>query len=153
VYYENLKLDENNNPISVDVVCEKCGCIKTYYNIEEIFYWNPGNLKYRMLATKTNDILKCPCGNIHHGETSRFTEGYILCDKRWFETIEKSRNQAKSNLNSSSSQSQVQCPYCHSTNVKKISTTTKVGSIGLFGIFGIGKATKQWHCNNCKSDF
>lgn len=47
----------------------------------------------------------------------------------------------------------VECPYCHSTNTTKISTSSKVGKIALFGIFSIGKVTKQWHCNNCKSDF
>ena len=47
----------------------------------------------------------------------------------------------------------IQCPYCHSTNVKKISTTSKIGSVALFGIFAAGKVAKEWHCNNCKSDF
>ncbi len=47
----------------------------------------------------------------------------------------------------------VECPYCHSTNTKKISTASKVGSVATFGIFSIGKVTKQWHCNNCKSNF
>lgn len=47
----------------------------------------------------------------------------------------------------------IECPYCHSTNTKKISTSSKVSKVALFGIFSIGKVTKQWHCNNCKSDF
>ena len=47
----------------------------------------------------------------------------------------------------------VECPYCHSTNTKKISGMSKAGSVALWGIFSIGKVTKQWHCNNCKSDF
>ncbi len=47
----------------------------------------------------------------------------------------------------------VECPYCHATNVKKISGMSKAGSIALFGIFAAGKAGKQWHCNNCHSDF
>lgn len=47
----------------------------------------------------------------------------------------------------------VECPYCHSTNTKKISTSSKVSRVALFGIFSMGKVTKQWHCNNCKSDF
>lgn len=47
----------------------------------------------------------------------------------------------------------VECPYCHSTNTKKISGVSKAGKIAAFGIFSIGKVTKQWHCNNCKSDF
>lgn len=47
----------------------------------------------------------------------------------------------------------VECPYCHSTNTKKISTASKVGSVALFGIFAAGKVAKEWHCNDCKSDF
>ena len=47
----------------------------------------------------------------------------------------------------------VECPYCHSTNTKKISGLSKVGSVALFGIFALGKTSKQWHCNNCNSDF
>lgn len=46
-----------------------------------------------------------------------------------------------------------QCPYCKSYNTKKISTTSKVGSVALFGIFAAGKVAKEWHCNTCKSDF
>ena len=45
------------------------------------------------------------------------------------------------------------CPYCKSTNTKKISSFSKAKSVALFGMFAIGKTTKQWHCNNCKSDF
>lgn len=48
---------------------------------------------------------------------------------------------------------QVECPYCHSTNTKKISGMSKAGSVALFGIFALGKTSKQWHCNECKSDF
>lgn len=47
----------------------------------------------------------------------------------------------------------VRCPYCNSENTKKISTLSKTASVATFGIFGLSKASKQWHCNNCKSDF
>lgn len=47
---------------------------------------------------------------------------------------------------------QVSCPYCHSTNVKKISTTSKVISAGFLGL-GSRKLGKEWHCNHCKSNF
>jgi len=47
----------------------------------------------------------------------------------------------------------VTCPYCQSTDCKKISGLSKAGSVALWGIFALGKTTKQWHCNNCKSDF
>lgn len=46
----------------------------------------------------------------------------------------------------------IKCPYCHSTNTKKISTMSKAGSVALFGIFS-QKVKKQWHCNGCGSDF
>lgn len=47
----------------------------------------------------------------------------------------------------------ITCPYCHSTDCKKISSLSKAGSVALWGIFALGKTTKQWHCNSCKSDF
>lgn len=49
-------------------------------------------------------------------------------------------------------QSQVRCPFCNSVNVNKISGTKKAMSIIGFGILS-NKIGKQWHCNNCKSDF
>lgn len=47
----------------------------------------------------------------------------------------------------------ITCPYCQSANCKKISGLSKAVSVGLWGIFALGKTTKQWHCNNCGSDF
>lgn len=47
----------------------------------------------------------------------------------------------------------ITCPYCKSTDCKKISGLSKVGSVALWGIFALGKTTKQFHCNSCKADF
>lgn len=47
----------------------------------------------------------------------------------------------------------VKCPYCQSTNVKKISKSSKLAHGITFGIFATSKLVHQWHCNNCKSDF
>ena len=46
----------------------------------------------------------------------------------------------------------VECPYCHSANVKKISTTSRMISTWLVGLAS-KKIGKQWHCNQCGSDF
>lgn len=46
----------------------------------------------------------------------------------------------------------VVCPYCKSTNTEKISTVNRAVSVSLVGAAS-GKLGKQWHCNNCKSDF
>lgn len=40
------------------------------------------------------------------------------------------------------------CPTCQSTNLRKISATSKVTNTVLFGIFGT-KRHKTFHCNNC----
>ncbi len=47
----------------------------------------------------------------------------------------------------------VECPYCHSKNTRKISGASKAGNVALFGVFAAGKVSKQWHCNQCNSDF
>lgn len=47
----------------------------------------------------------------------------------------------------------VECPYCHSTNTKKITNTSKAVHTAMFGIFSMGRNSKQWHCNKCNSDF
>lgn len=47
----------------------------------------------------------------------------------------------------------IRCPYCNSYKVQKISTMSKIGSVALFGVFAVGKVAKEWHCNDCKSDF
>lgn len=47
----------------------------------------------------------------------------------------------------------IECPYCHSTNTKKISTSSKVAHTVLWGIFSLSRNSKQWHCNNCNSNF
>lgn len=46
----------------------------------------------------------------------------------------------------------IYCPYCKSDNTVKIDTISRMGSIFIAGAAS-GKIGKQWHCNNCKSDF
>ena len=38
---------------------------------------------------------------------------------------------------------QVECPYCKSNNVRRISGLSKAGAVAFFGIFGLGKASKE----------
>ena len=69
-------------------------------------------------------------------------------------------SQFKANLKQQESSKKVEednntphCPYCNSTNIKKITTGSKVAHTALFGIFSMSRNSKQWHCNKCKSDF
>lgn len=43
----------------------------------------------------------------------------------------------------------ISCPVCHSSNVKRISTTNRAISIGAAGLAS-GKIGKQYKCKNCK---
>ena len=44
------------------------------------------------------------------------------------------------------------CPTCGSTNIQKISASSKAGSVFLFGLMS-QKVKHQWHCNNCKYEW
>lgn len=58
----------------------------------------------------------------------------------------------KTNEQFKQEQNQVHCPYCRSTNLKRITTTAKVLNIAMFGLLG-NKRKYQWHCNSCNTDF
>ncbi len=46
------------------------------------------------------------------------------------------------------------CPICGSTNVNKISVTTRAVKTAAFGVYGvIDDAGKTWKCGNCGSKF
>lgn len=46
----------------------------------------------------------------------------------------------------------ITCPYCTSTNTKKLDFIDRGLSFYILG-FASKKIGKQWHCNNCGSDF
>lgn len=46
----------------------------------------------------------------------------------------------------------ITCPYCNSTNCTKISGLNRAVSIGFWGLMS-KKIGKQWHCDECGSDF
>lgn len=44
------------------------------------------------------------------------------------------------------------CPFCNSTNLKKIGAGSRLLSVGTLGLAG-AKMGKTYHCNNCKANF
>lgn len=44
------------------------------------------------------------------------------------------------------------CPTCSSTDIKKISGLSKAGSVAMWGLLS-RRVHKQWHCNNCGSEW
>ena len=94
----------------------------------------------------SKDTLRCPkCGGYYDKR-----DGFTICIKCGVELIpEKEFNGLPVYA---SNKTQVKCPYCNSLNVKKIKTLNRMMSTGLFGL-GSSKIGKQWHCNDCESDF
>lgn len=62
-------------------------------------------------------------------------------------------NSVSSAFKNNNSTSSVKCPYCNSYNTSKISTMSKAIGAALVGVHALARNSKQWHCNNCKSDF
>jgi hypothetical protein len=80
---------------------------------------------------------------------------------RWAEeSIEERRQSRIKELTTPSNQAnqkqsvdtRMRCPVCGSTRIAKISTTSRIVSTAMVGIAS-SKIGKQWHCNNCKTDF
>lgn len=87
---------------------------------------------------------------------------YVVNSKEYDNNLFNSRLQSEKDENDyydnlmekvSESSPTIKCPYCNSTNTKKITTTSKAVHTAFFGIFSMGRNAKQWHCNQCESDF
>lgn len=137
-----------------DNSCDKCNS-KNIISEEE-YNKIVEELKHTNIFTKKkllqNQNYKCIYDRIQQPEIS-YPKPIILENNNYENDEEywKRINQHTINNNTSTSQT-VECPYCHSNNTKKISTTSRVISTSLFGL-GSKKFGKQWHCNSCSSDF
>lgn len=90
---------------------------------------------------------QCPsCGrkNYNNEKYCPICNYYLINVKEQFNTTVYDKSQQKPII---------ECPYCHSTNTKKITNTSKAVHTALFGLFSISRNSKQFHCNNCNSDF
>lgn len=82
---------------------------------------------------------------------SELTEQEKMQDKR---DNDRFKNPNKyGNFSSTPNTNTPHCPTCQSTNIKKISTTNKVGSAVAFGVFSVGHISKTFKCNNCGMKF
>lgn len=143
--------------------CIQCGC-PTKYSL-----MNNNNNKVCKINNKVYDFSDIydqmleACENERPGYFCRIinekTNLGLKSANKLYEIFEKSKslpNEFYGEIHISKSKQNLnlpKCPYCNSTNIKKISTASKAGSAALFGIFAMGKINKQWHCNHCGSDF
>lgn len=77
---------------------------------------------------------------------------YDSMDRQLPWQVEADRIARENRVMSFTPSTSITCPYCHSTNVSKISTIDRGISVGMTGLAS-GKLGKQWHCNKCKSNF
>ena len=114
------------------------------------------------ISEKINKLVNCPDDTLIYlhivlqekEKAIGVVKKYIDCDKadedeilqlfkQKYEGIDTPANaEARALLN------KPKCPTCNSSNLKKISLTSKAVNTAVFGIFGT-KRHKQFHCNNC----
>ena len=46
----------------------------------------------------------------------------------------------------------IKCPYCGVADANRLTSMDRASSVLVKGV-GSGKIGKQWHCNNCGSNF
>jgi predicted RNA-binding Zn-ribbon protein involved in translation (DUF1610 family) len=69
--------------------------------------------------------------------------------KSFQQTVDKMHKDAVIEQSRTDTDTTPHCPTCNSTDIEKISTSSKVGKAALFGVLAIGSITKQFKCNNC----
>lgn len=89
--------------------------------------------------------------------------GKIMSDKEFIDGLKIARKENlvrfadgyinKEKLNENISNNVIFCPYCNSTDTKRITITSKAVHTAFIGIFSMSRNSKNFHCNNCKSDF
>ena len=118
--------------------CVNCDTIG-YYKVVPKEYLTDGGLG---IKTKLNDRF------IENIVKSSPNYDQVCWDRREaFKEIQKHNNELLEN--DKVKQANVpKCPTCQSTNLKKITVTSKAMNTALFGLFGT-KRHKTFHCNNC----
>lgn len=142
---------------------EKYKCV--YLHLGESF-WGHGKMivppkrrECEIYNTQQNVIstYKCPnCGRTYtHEERKDIVYTCMNCQTKLkhINEVFEVKNPVQYEILDKPRKPIVTCPYCNSTNTKKISNASKAIAVGLFGIFALGKANKEWHCNECNSDF
>ena len=121
--------------------------------IKHDYFCNACMKPYGFTESEEGSVVICPvCNNKmeYWCSVELDDETHKVTKKWWDEERQKSHPENKSFKPSTP---KITCPYCKSTNTKKISGLSKAVGVGFFGIFALGKATKQFHCNSCKADF
>ena len=121
--------------------------------IEHDYFCDNCMQPYEFSNEDDSALFVCPVCNskLSYWVSVEIDDSTKLVTKKWWD--EERQKSHPENKSFKPSTPKITCPYCKSTNTKKISGLSKAVNVGLFGIFALGKTTKQFHCNNCKADF
>ena len=84
------------------------------------------------------------CDDCNHFEDIYVSEEI----QQYWKDQEAAEKQAKMQANIQSNKNVPKCPTCQSSDLKKISMTSKAVNTMMFGFLGT-KRNKTFHCNNC----
>ena len=115
---------------------------KKQLNIQNVKNIEDGNLA-------EGDIIKHYCDKCDKNVLMKIMitpSGVVgMCSKcRGYKTLKKNENYTTE----TSIRNIPKCPTCQSTNIKRVSGTSKVVSVAVWGLLS-QKVKKQFHCNNC----
>lgn len=86
--------------------------------------------------------------------------GTILSDKEFINGLKIAKRETllkqsilDDNIAKKNENNLVTCPYCKSTDIKKITTSSKIAHAALFGIYSMSRNSKYFHCNQCGANF
>ncbi len=93
------------------------------------------------------------------------TDGHLLISSRYHGRCGHCGNEMKNHILSKrpadwidtrplvkTTENTPKCPTCSSTNIRKLSATSKLVDVAVWGVLS-RKAHKQWHCDNCGSEW
>lgn len=141
--------------------CDKCGNLGDWANPENHSCFCCGNSPLKPIPREYIDNFRWRDGDGKEAFIEEIVKKSPNLDKTLFEhrdeIIQRKNDEIKASIDAGRTileeKSRVpKCPYCQSTNLKKITVSDRFISVGLFGLAS-KKIGKQWHCNNCNSDF
>ena len=134
MYFNKVFYNEENKPVTIQFICDKCGKYLEYNYDEEYI----SKVQSEYCVVSNGGKILCECGN-------RCQSGLVE-PKKDIKSI--NNNNQQSQIYQQPIQNKPKCPTCSSTNLKKISTVSKAVNTAMFGLLGT-KRNKTFHCNNC----
>ncbi len=145
-YIRKCKSDEAIEFIIAKTSCTMSEAEEVVSDIKSMMYNNGYPIRAKKSADAFNVCPKCgkkyPVLKVNCDKCGYSTDGY----RKKMEKLQSEVHDTKSN------KAKVKCPYCSSGNVTKISNIQRSLSTYLLGL-GSSKIGRQWHCNDCNSDF